>query len=225
MAVICKVCLDAAHAAMSRIEDARRSAIARYTKQQADAEAERVRAHWDSLVHDEILTALSALAMDAPEASTMAANAVAATTRLAAGDLAAPELTDGLLAAAVEVFPQARTEVTVSDRPCKIPARVRLAIVEAATEALRNAAAHAWPSNAIGAVDLIAAHDERVVQVTIQDNGVGFSVDRVEVDRLGIHVSIRDRMTTVGGVGDVQSRPGIGTRVTLSWPDPDSTVR
>jgi signal transduction histidine kinase len=40
----------------------------------------------------------------------------------------------------------------------------------------------------------------------------------VPVERLGLRVSIEERMANVGGGAEVVSHPGHGTTVTVAWP-------
>jgi signal transduction histidine kinase len=37
-------------------------------------------------------------------------------------------------------------------------------------------------------------------------------------ERLGLRVSIEERMANAGGAAEIASRPGHGTLVTVSWP-------
>ncbi|WP_066041668.1 sensor histidine kinase [Herbiconiux solani] len=55
--------------------------------------------------------------------------------------------------------------------------------------------------------------------VVIADTGAGFDVDAVPADRLGLRISIRERLSAVGGAAHVRSAPGAGTSVILEWPD------
>jgi signal transduction histidine kinase len=56
------------------------------------------------------------------------------------------------------------------------------------------------------------------IRATIQDNGRGFNLKTVNDRRLGIRVSIYEKMRLVsGGDAEVDTRPGRGTTVTLTW--------
>lgn len=101
--------------------------------------------------------------------------------------------------------------VTVGDPPtCE---RTR-PLVEAAGEALTNAAKHAGVSR----IDVYAEATAHVVEVFVRDRGVGFDPTTVAADRLGVRRSIVDRMNRHGGAGTVRSVPGEGTEVRLSLP-------
>jgi two-component sensor histidine kinase len=95
-----------------------------------------------------------------------------------------------------------------------LPADVAEAILEASAEALRNSVIHAGPASRAVHVRLESSRAE----VTVIDNGRGFEPDAVDEARLGVRVSIRDRMRNVtGGRAVVVSRPGSGTRVAITW--------
>ena len=101
--------------------------------------------------------------------------------------------------------------VTVGDVPAS--ERVR-PVVEAAREALVNAAKHAG----VARVDVYAEASPRGVEVFVRDRGRGFDPHRVAEDRQGVRGSIVDRMDRHGGIGEVRSTPGEGTEVRLSLP-------
>jgi signal transduction histidine kinase len=88
--------------------------------------------------------------------------------------------------------------------------------VGACTEALRNVARHV-PDEAPNAVVRLRAVG-RSVTISVRDHGPGFDVTRVPTSRLGLSVSITQRMSCVGGRARVVSRPGWGTEVLLRWP-------
>ena len=52
----------------------------------------------------------------------------------------------------------------------------------------------------------------------MRDDGRGFSEAKVPDERLGLRISIRDRIAKVGGNADIVSAPGEGTTVTILWP-------
>lgn len=101
--------------------------------------------------------------------------------------------------------------VTVGDLP--VCERTR-PLVEAAGEALTNAAKHAG----VGRVDVYAEATAHGVEVFVRDRGVGFDPTTVAADRLGVRRSIVDRMNRHGGSATIRSAPGEGTEVRLSLP-------
>ena len=60
--------------------------------------------------------------------------------------------------------------------------------------------------------------DDGSVRAVVSDEGAGFDQSRVAGERLGLRVSIIERMRAVGGSAVVQSSPGHGTRIVLTWP-------
>jgi signal transduction histidine kinase len=57
------------------------------------------------------------------------------------------------------------------------------------------------------------------IQVQVADEGTGFDLATVPTERLGVRVSIIERLSSAGGHADIASAPGSGTTVTLRWPD------
>jgi PAS domain S-box-containing protein len=51
----------------------------------------------------------------------------------------------------------------------------------------------------------------------IEDHGIGFDVDQVSPDRFGVR-GIRERARLFGGKATIQSRMGVGTKITVSLP-------
>lgn len=125
----------------------------------------------------------------------------AADTLAAAMREMAEELED-LLAVPLDV-------VVTGDRPCEERSR---ALVAAVREALVNAARH-------GAAPIAAYVEvgQDAVEAFVRDHGVGFDLDTVPDDRLGIRESIVGRMERVGGYARIR-RLDPGTEVHLHLP-------
>lgn len=82
-------------------------------------------------------------------------------------------------------------------------------------KAARNSAKHAGPGARRRCTVDVA---DTAVRVTYADDGAGFSVDDVADTRAGLRISILGRMASVeGGSAKVESVPGTGTEVILSW--------
>jgi len=91
---------------------------------------------------------------------------------------------------------------------------VATAAYRIAQETLTNVARHADASR----VDVILQNERNMLKLTVVDNGCGFISNEVsETKALGL-VGMRERATLVGGVLDVQSGVGMGTRVNLKVP-------
>ncbi len=86
------------------------------------------------------------------------------------------------------------------------------AVVQAAREALINAARHAG----VEEVSLYAEVEPSRITVYIRDRGVGFDPATVPEDRQGVRGSIEGRMKRHGGRANVRSATGAGTEVELT---------
>ena len=99
----------------------------------------------------------------------------------------------------------------------RLPFDVEVAIYRVVQEALTNASRH---SNA-QIVSIILERDERQVRVTIEDDGVGFDVEKmmmsspVENRRLGL-LSMQERVQMAGGEFKIDS--GAGTTIVVTIP-------
>ncbi|WP_160297460.1 ATP-binding protein [Demequina flava] len=108
------------------------------------------------------------------------------------------------------------TESVTASGP--VPGSAVAALTEATAEAVRNCCTHAGPE---ASITIAVAIDAEGARVSIHDDGVGFSPKDVDPRRLGIAVSITERMHTVPrGNAQVHSRPGDGTIVELAWSRP-----
>jgi signal transduction histidine kinase len=101
-----------------------------------------------------------------------------------------------------------------------VPARVIMAISNAAREALSNVAAHAGTGEAWVRVHLTEADTGAPfrLKVIVSDRGAGFDPTRVGRARLGLRRSITERAADCGGQASIWSEPGQGTVVSLAWP-------
>ena len=202
---------DAAHAAAARSEITRAG------------EAEST--WWDGTIHDDILALLTEagratraadLELLAPRAQRVAERLAARTghERRAVGDL-----TEELTHAIRSICPTTTFDVTLTAEAAPVRADVAEAVVSAASEAARNAVRHAWPAGWAGARELLVTVQGTSdgLAVTLSDNGVGFT--RVPPGRLGLTVSVVERVKAVGGTASWSSTPGAGTTVALWCPD------
>jgi len=94
--------------------------------------------------------------------------------------------------------------------PAGLPHELTLALYRVVQEALRNAVAHSKAREV--RVHLESRADTLVL--TIADDGVGFDVERVIGDGLGL-ISMRERLDPVGGALTITSHPGEGTRIDI----------
>jgi PAS domain S-box-containing protein len=96
---------------------------------------------------------------------------------------------------------------------------VRVFLFQAVRELLFNVVKHAQAGRAV--VRLCQGAD-RQVQVTVEDNGVGFDLDQRRVGRtmgggFGLF-SVQERIESLGGRMEIDSAPGRGTRIVLWAP-------
>lgn len=210
------------------------AADAEASASEADAR-DSARAWWERLLHDKVLGALvlaeRALSPTALErARLLAAEAIETMETMdtanelqreeAGNDLAESvglDLVAGLRAAAGAHD----LRIHLNARGRGAPTPVIQSVLAAADQAMRNVAEHSG-------TDLVWLHvsqsPTRVI-VEVRDQGAGFETHRVSTSRLGVRSSIPGHMALVGGSADVESTPGAGTTVRLSWADPGARER
>lgn len=86
------------------------------------------------------------------------------------------------------------------------------ALVQAAREALLNAARHAG-----GSISLLCEVTPTVIDIYVRDRGEGFEPDVIPPERFGVRESIIDRMSRAGGQAEI-IRLATGTEVHVSMP-------
>jgi PAS domain S-box-containing protein len=102
------------------------------------------------------------------------------------------------------------------DVPRHLPKDISLCLFRVTQEALHNAAKYSGVRQF--AVELSGTADE--VQLVVSDAGAGFDVEAAKRERgLGL-VSMQERVHLVHGRFDVESRPGVGTKVVAVVPVP-----
>lgn len=99
--------------------------------------------------------------------------------------------------------------------PARIPSLVQYHLLRTAREAVANAIKHADPSR----VDLRLTGDAAGVCLEVIDNGGGFDVESAESlpGHFGIR-GMRERARRMGATVVIQSRSGVGTRVSIRIP-------
>ena len=142
------------------------------------------------------------------------------TSAEASGTDEAPQtLAEALAAAAAEVedtYAVSVQSVVVGD--CELDGQLT-AVVQAAREAMVNAAKHAG----VGEVSLYVEVEPDAVHVFVRDRGAGFDPDAVSPDRHGLANSIHGRMERNGGTVRLRTAPGEGTEVQLEMPRSPAT--
>ncbi|GAA4267867.1 sensor histidine kinase [Frondihabitans peucedani] len=196
-------------------------------QRQLATEAERVRT--DALLHDTVLAALLAAAGNqAPERATEMAEAALDIVSDTTDHPDAPPLSVLLQRlwskADPELAPFRDTVqfdlAALSD--VDLPPEVTEALISATVQALTNSINHAGPDakRVVTATRL----DDGGLRIVVSDDGTGFDLAAVPEARLGVRVSILERVRQVGGLARIDSAPGRGTTVTLEWPQQDDVA-
>jgi signal transduction histidine kinase len=215
------------------VDRAQQTALERYSHavRQHAIEAERVQV--DAIVHDSVLTTLlSAARAFTPEAkelaATMAGNAIGhlreavAVTPDSDAVVPAPVLASRISEAA-GTMSQPFEVTTVRLGKATLPIPVAEAMYSAAVQGMVNSLQHAG-TGVRRWIEVRGGLPHGAVQVQVGDEGTGFDPATVPTERLGVRVSILERMSSAGGHAEIVSAPGEGTRVTLRWPDDRSAA-
>jgi signal transduction histidine kinase len=121
---------------------------------------------------------------------------------------------EAVLADICDTFVDAGLQVSTTFRiVCEPPGDIADALAMATREALTNAAKHVGDRRD---VSFFAESTEAGGEIVVRDRGVGFDPDAVRPGGgLGeTFGAVRRR----GGMVDIQSSPGEGTKVTIRWP-------
>lgn len=108
-----------------------------------------------------------------------------------------------------------RTEFSLIGKELRLPSAIEIALFRFVQEAFANVLKHAEASYTF--IELTFMKKE--VRIIFQDNGKGFTLDKVEShegDHLGL-VGMRERIVLLGGSLDIQSSH-TGTRLTMTIP-------
>lgn len=133
--------------------------------------------------------------------------------------LALPEVNDltlhdalVLLAQRHEERTETRVELELDTLPGDVPIALKICIYRFAQEALNNAYIHAGGKGQ----KLSASHSEGLLEVQVEDAGVGISTEKPSVpDRGRTHlglVGMRYRVESLGGIFIIESAPHAGTK-------------
>jgi len=103
-----------------------------------------------------------------------------------------------------------QTHLTVAYRGVElpeVPEEISISLFRLLQESMTNIVKHARAPQA----SVILTHQDGIITLTVQDNGVGFDVD---APRAGIGlVGMEERVRLLGGQLEIQSQPRQGTRV------------
>lgn len=192
----------------------------------AQAEALRVeRTRLDGLTHDTVMATLI-VAAQASSVEVVKAAAQAArdslhqldglhATELDGASISPDELVNRLRGATLGYKTRILHDAS-RPAPRSIPLPASRALVQAALEAVRNSAIHASGPSEV-TVQFSTDSSVQSVMIQIADSGPGFDLAAIAPQRLGVRVSIMKRMQDVAGEAVIDTRPGAGTRVLLTW--------
>jgi signal transduction histidine kinase len=138
-----------------------------------------------------------------------------------------PELLEGTslvggLAALVEEYRHnmiVDLELHVPDAIIEPPSEAGGHLLAIVSESLSNVARHSQASRASVALVTDGDGDVPALELTIEDNGIGFDPDSVvKLGHQGL-ANTRDRAASIGGTVTIDSRPGAGTRIIVRVPN------
>jgi PAS domain S-box-containing protein len=93
-----------------------------------------------------------------------------------------------------------------------LPYQVKLAYYRIAQEAMSNAIKHGKPKN----INCNLSENNQILEMTIHDDGIGFSVDKTLDDHFGLKI-MRERADLAGVELIISTQPGSGTSVKVCW--------
>jgi signal transduction histidine kinase len=191
---------------------------------------DKERAQVAALTHDDVIATLLAAAR-ATDATAPLVRAAASRAVDRLDDLSRVEVEPEGVTSVVDVVTSLRTTVasltegvnfSAPGSPSgSIPTLAARALTEATAEALRNSLRHADSPNHTTSRVVTVVCPPNAITIEVVDDGAGFDISRVSLERFGIRLSINHRMAVIdGGSALIESTPGAGTRVTLGWRQP-----
>ncbi len=208
------------------VDSAEGAALSRYADARIDEATESERTRTDALVHDSVLTTfLSAAGAHTPEAralaSRMAVHTMTVLSRATVASQVGPKVPIAELPARVRTdsagIGEGFTVATQNMHDHFVPEPVADAIVSAAVQAMTNSVKHAGGPEVPRSITFEGTAGGGV-RVVVEDRGRGFDPSAVASERLGLRVSIIERMHRVGGDVEVRTAIGEGATFVLSWP-------
>ena len=203
--------------------DARRRAL--LIRLHTDASRARVRRRADNFIHDRILSVLKTVPATPAGVAQLRAGAREALadldTAAAEPDESSVRSSELLTALTRRLRAIGGDDVVISDSITKnlsLPQETAQALIDAAAEALRNSLTHAaGPDRGPIMRTTALRSDADGVTITVSDDGRGFDPEHTRTSRYGVSGSIIARMRDAQGQARIDSSPGAGTTVTLSW--------
>lgn len=201
------------------------------TEAAANGAAERIerqRSRYQEYTLDDVIATLHSASRDFPGSpADNQSNAVRVLQKM--DDLRRENLTETAITAAdfegmLRTAAQGAMAVGISvaeasDAPILIPRDVADGLTEALGEAVRNSLRHAnWKDETPVLRRARVIINPAGVDIAINDDGRGFNVKRIALDRMGVRVNILQRVNSLpGGRAVVTSSKRNGATVSLSW--------
>ncbi|MCU1636029.1 MAG: two-component system sensor protein [Cryobacterium sp.] len=215
--------------ATAAVDVAQANALQKYGSAVRQHATELERVEVDSIVHDSVLTTLlSAAAVRTQQEAKLAADmARQAISRLSdAGPVTAGDETvipfarlSRRIRQAANAFASPFAVVENDIDFLTVPVHASDALYSATVQAMVNSMQHAGPADVpLERTLTMSSNLQGGCTIEITDSGVGFDPDAVPSERLGLRISIIERVTSVGGAVTVRTSPGQGAAVTIEWP-------
>lgn len=214
--------------AAAAVDAAQATALSRYLDAVGEHAREVERVQVDAIVHDTVLSAfLSAGRAETDEqralATDLAQNAV---VHLKAAEVAPPDDDTAVYAHMVaqritEVHATMRTRFDLDLRDAGdslLTPTAAESVYSATLQAMFNSIQHAGAGDDVRRWVMMCRREGGGLQVEVGDTGVGFVFSEIPAERLGVRVSIIERMMRAGGDARIESTPGCGTIVHIGWP-------
>jgi signal transduction histidine kinase len=207
-----------------RADEANTQAIESAIEQARVDAVERERQRLDALIHDRVLNTLLVAGKaqsveDQKGAAQLAQDAIQTLQEALIEPRSTPSVTPlglfrALRKAALQLLPiiEVRTLGGGSEAISAIEAQ---AITQATLQAIDNASRHSRATKFELVLDSPAPG---TIEITVRDNGLGFRLDRLPKDRIGLRTSLIARMEAIGGSATITTAPGAGTEIRLRWP-------
>jgi NarL family two-component system sensor histidine kinase LiaS len=112
-------------------------------------------------------------------------------------------------------FGRTQLELDISEQVSSVPTEWHEVLYRVACEGLQNALAHSRAT----AIRFRADACAKRLELTIQDNGQGFDLAVIPEDHFGLR-GMQERIADLGGILEVESMKGRGTRIKVSVPLP-----
>ena len=214
--------------AASTIDAAQAAALEKYSRAVRRHATELQRSNVDAIVHDNVLaTLLAANHARTPESRLLATDmAVDALAFLRDAALAVPgdgpivslaslveriALANGSLGAAFAIQSRGLHDQQLSEQTSE-------AIFAATLQAMSNSVQHAGDNGRLYRWVKIRGRGDGGCLIEVGDTGRGFLPPAVPSTRIGLRVSIIERISHAGGSVSINSKPGKGTLIAILWP-------